>query len=81
MLHAYVARFDITENLKKFLVFGWTKQGLRASIIVGCKPTKCWGGGEKRGERGEAGYKLTVSLGTGTRNFMREISGPCINSE
>jgi len=28
MLHTCVKIFDVTENLKNFLVFGWTKQGL-----------------------------------------------------
>ena len=28
MLHTCAARFDVTENLEKFFVFGWTKQGL-----------------------------------------------------
>ena len=37
---------------------------LRASIITDCKHAKCWGGREKRGERGEAGCKLTAGLGT-----------------
>ena len=36
---------------------------LRASIMVGCKLAKCCCGEEKRGERREAGYKLTASLG------------------
>jgi len=27
MLHAYTARFDVTENLENFLDFGGTKQG------------------------------------------------------
>ena len=31
MLHAYVPRFDVTENLEIFFVFGRTKQGLRFS--------------------------------------------------
>ena len=34
MLHAYVARFDVTENLEKFWVFGRTKQGLSWSMQV-----------------------------------------------
>ena len=42
---------------------------LRASIIVGCKPTKWWGGEEKRGERGETDCKLTASLGTRTKKI------------
>ena len=37
---------------------------IRASIIGGCKPTKYWGGGEKREERGEVGCKLTAGLDT-----------------
>jgi len=28
MFYACATRFDVTENLEKFLVFGWTKQGL-----------------------------------------------------
>jgi hypothetical protein len=28
MLHACAEKFDMTENLEKFLVFGWTKQAL-----------------------------------------------------
>ena len=28
MLHAYVQRFDVTENLEKFAFWGATKQGL-----------------------------------------------------
>jgi len=28
MLYACAAKFDVTENLEKFLFFGWTKQGL-----------------------------------------------------
>ena len=40
---------------------------LRASIIAGCKLTKWWGGGERGGERGEAGCKLTVGLGIRTK--------------
>ena len=35
MLHICVVRFDLTENLEKFLVFEVTKQGLRTSIIMG----------------------------------------------
>jgi len=53
---------------------------LRASIIVGCKLAKWWGGGEKGGERREAGCKLTASLDTGAKKLCeREISGP-VNS-
>ena len=37
---------------------------------------------EERRERGETGCKLTAGLGTKTKkNFMRETSEPCINSE
>ena len=27
MLHVYVVKFDVTQNLENFLHFGWTKQG------------------------------------------------------
>jgi len=54
--------------------------GLRASIIVGYKLAKCWGG-EKKEERGEAGCKLTAILAQEPRNFVREISEPYINNE
>ena len=40
---------------------------LRASIIVGFKLAKCWGGWEKGGEIREADCKLTASLCTGTK--------------
>ena len=40
---------------------------LRASIITDCKQAKCWGGGEKRGERGEAGCKLIAGFDTVTK--------------
>jgi hypothetical protein len=43
--------------------------GLRASIIAGWKLAKCWGGGERRWERREAGYKLTAGLGTRTKKI------------
>jgi len=26
MLHAYAARFDVTENLENFWIFKWTEQ-------------------------------------------------------
>jgi len=29
MLHACAERFDVIGNLENFLVFGWTKQGLK----------------------------------------------------
>jgi hypothetical protein len=55
---------------------------VRVSITAGCKLDKCWGGGERRGERGETDYKLTADLETQEpRNSVRETSGPCINSE
>jgi len=37
MFHACAARFDLTENLEKFLVFGWTKQGLRGCLVFPVK--------------------------------------------
>ena len=33
MLHAYVARFDVTKNLEKFLILGWTKQSLNMAFF------------------------------------------------
>ena len=35
---------------------------------------------ERREKRGKSGYKLTASLDTETRNFVREISGSYINN-
>ena len=32
MLHAYAARFDVTENFENFLIFECTKQGLSQSV-------------------------------------------------
>ena len=32
-------------------------------------------------QRREAGYKLIAGLDTGIEKLVREISGPCINSE
>jgi hypothetical protein len=52
---------------------------IRASIVTSCKLAKCWGGGEKEEEIGEAEYKLTVNLEL--RNFVKEISKSCVNSE
>ena len=37
-------------------------EDLRASIIVGCKLAKCWGGVEMRGKRKEVGCKLAACL-------------------
>jgi len=33
MLHAYAIRFDVMENLEKFLVFVGTKQGLKEKNV------------------------------------------------
>ena len=44
-------------------------QHIRAGIITGDKMAKCWGGGERRGKRGEAGYKLIAGLGTRTKKL------------
>jgi hypothetical protein len=41
---------------------GIVERPLRASIISRCKLAKYWGEEDKRGERGEAGRKLTVGL-------------------
>jgi hypothetical protein len=38
-------------------------------------------GEKRRGERREAGCKLTASLGIRTKNFVRETCGLYINSE
>ena len=43
-----------------------------SSIVVGYKPAKCWGGGEKRAERGEAGYKLTADLDKRTKKLYEK---------
>jgi hypothetical protein len=42
---------------------------IRASIIAGCKPAECLGGGKRRGERRKAGYKLIADLDTGTEKL------------
>lgn len=54
---------------------------LRASIMVGCKKAEWWDGGERRGKRGEVGYKLTASLDTRTKKIVWETGGPYINGE
>jgi len=36
---------------------------IRASVITDYKLAKYWGGGERRGKRGETGYKLIAGLG------------------
>ena len=58
-----------------------TETGLRASIIAGCKPAKCRGGGERRGKRVKAGCKFTDSSDTKTKKSMRQTYGLCINSD
>jgi len=40
MLHAYAARFDVTENLKKNLDFEVSKQGLNKALVSGFLPLK-----------------------------------------
>jgi hypothetical protein len=71
--------------------FSWTSRVvliigtvlIRASIIRGCKLAKCWCGEERRGEKREAGCKLTTGLAMRTKQkkFMRETSEPYINDK